>query len=536
MNEPDWIVFQGHPIVQRKTLIKAVIFSSAWKTTRFFAVLTILGFPILTSLFAAGCAPPSEVHAPSPRYAGRVLRVSCPIDSALQAILERHGTQWERLSGARIQRVAADSAVDVVLFRPWEFGRVVPELATIDVSALRSTETYEYSLLLRQQVENTLGWGGRIFALPVVGESLVMVFRSDLLSDPKHLEHLPARMRARSSRLGRPVGPATWQEFAAVAEYFARQSDWNPGDRAAVPRPSLPPLPADDDELDREFHALAASFVRPMTNSERAASLSERMRTTFFFNYLFDADTGEPTIEMPGFVAAVQTMQRLQAVRASTTQEKPIEAFRRGQAVLALAALSDVQSLQATDSPVRGRFGVARIPGSEEYFDPDARKLKPAPEVEGNVVPYLAHGGWLGGIRKDSDQANLALDFLAFLTSPRVSLEIVAEPRWGAGPTRGSHLDSRSVWYNYDLDSGSTNQLIESLDATYRGSTLNPVYRLRVKDEDPLKRVFCQELRKVLADGSDAREALQRIRTAWEAVITDREAFRKEYRESVGLK
>ncbi|MCX7700388.1 MAG: extracellular solute-binding protein [Gemmataceae bacterium] len=522
--------------MQRKTRINTVIFSSALKTPRFFAAAATVGLVFLVHFLTAGCAPPPNVSGPAPRYAGLILRVAAPKDSTLSDILKRHGTYWERLSGARIERVAPDSACDVILFRPWETGRLVSQLAPIDVAALRSVESYEYSLLLRQQVEHTLDWGGRTYALPVVGESLVMIFRSDLLGDPKHSEHLPVRMRARSNRAGRPVGPTTWQELAAVAEYFAQQSDWGPGNAAAVPRPTLPPLPEDDDELDREFHALAASFVRPMTNSERASSLSERMRTALFFNYQFDADTGEAMIDMPGFVAALAMMQRLQALRGPSTGEKPIEAFRRGQAIFAFATLFEVQSLQAADSPVRGRFGVGRIPGSEENYDPDSRKLKASPEVDGNTVPYLAHGGWLGGIRHDSDQSSLALDFLAFLTSPRVSLEIVAEPRWGAGPTRGSHLDSRSIWHNYDLDPAVTNQLIDSMDAACRSSALNPVFRLRVKDEDRFKRAFCQELRKVLADRSDAREALKRVRSEWDQIITDREAFRREYRESLGLK
>ncbi len=517
--------------------MKLLIFSPSSKKTSVSSGAVALLLASLTWLVAAGCAPRSErLDTPTLRFAGQTLRVVAPADVSLTAILDRHGSRWSQLSGARLQRVEPGMACDLIIFRPWELGRLVPDLAPIDIVALRSAETYEYSLLLRYQLDHAIDWGGRTWALPVTGESLVLVFRSDLFSDPTHKDRLPVRMQARSQRLGRPVGPTTWQELAAVAEYFAGQPGWASDDQNVVPRPSLPPLPNDDHELDREFHALAASFVRPMTISEKASSLPEQTRTRLFFNYQFDAETGEPAIDQPGFVAAVQMMQRLQAVRGSTTDERPIEAFRRGKAVLALATLADLTALQAVDSPVRGRFGVARIPGSEECYDPNSRRIKTTTEVEGNVVPYLGHGGYLGGIRADSNQAALALDFLAYLTSPRVSLEIVAEPGWGAGPTRGSHFDHRSIWHNYELDPVVTNQLIESLEATYRGSALNPAFRLRVKEEQHLIRTFAQELRRVVNERSDAIEALRRIRARWQQVVADREAFLREYRESMGLK
>jgi ABC-type glycerol-3-phosphate transport system substrate-binding protein len=536
MTELDRIVFRGPPIVQLKIPNVVKNLRILWKAHQRTPALLGWGVGFVGVILSAGCVQESLVSKSPARYADIVLRVAAPDDATLREILDRHGGNWSSACGAIIQRVEVGHPADVVFLRPWDLGRLADELLAIDVAALRKVESYEYGLFLREQLNHTMDWAGRALALPVISDARVIVFRSDLFIDPRHALHLPARMRAQANRLQRAVGPATWQEFTAVAAYFSQQPEWTAGEQTATPRPSLPPLPPDEDDLDREFHLIAASFARPMINSERASLLSERLRTAQFFNYLFDADTGEPLIDSAGFVAALHLLQQLQPYRSTAKMSRPIEVFRRGEAVLAVASLADVARLQAHDSPVRGRFGVARIPGSAEYFDPDTRRMKAAAESDGNFIGYLGHGGWIAGISKNTSQSQVALDFLAYLSSPRVSLEIIADPHWGAGPTRGSHLDSRSIWHNYDLDTATTNQLLEALEATYRGVGLNPVFQLRVRHQADFRRSLVEGIAQALHQHSEPERCLQNVRQNWSQLISNRDAFRQEYRASVGLK
>jgi ABC-type glycerol-3-phosphate transport system substrate-binding protein len=536
MTESDWIVFTGCPTVQRKTPFSVTILRSSRKISMFLAAPAGWVILVISTFFSAGCQQDAVRSVPTQRYAGIVVRVAVPNDPSLQQVIDRHGTQWAAASGAAIQKVEPGAEADVVFLRPWELGQWAKDLLPIDVAKLRGTENYEYSLLLREHLNHTLDWAGQALALPVVSDPRLLVYRTDLLGDPRHLIHLPSRMQDAARRLNRAAPPVTWQECLAVAEYFSKTPDWSANDRTAVPRPSLPPLPDRNDDLDREFHLVATSFVRPMTNSEKASLSSARVRTSLFFNYQFDAEDGNPLIDSPGFVAALRLLQQLQAYRSPTTMEPPIETFRRGQAVWAVASLADVARLQAADSPVRGKFGVSRIPGSREYYDAESGRMKPALEAEGNVISYLAHGGWIAAISRNTTQPQVALDWLAYLSSPRISLEIVAEPAWGAGPTRGTHLDSRSIWHNYDLDPATTNQLIDALESTYRGSALNPVFRLRIKDQSPIHLALVDGIRQAIHHRADAQEVLLRVAAQWKRIIVNKDEFRREYRASVGLK
>src|SRR5262245_52745555 len=97
-----------------------------------------------------------------------------------------------------------------------------------------------------------------------------------------------------------------------------------------TPRPSLVPLPASLLEFDRDFHAVASSFVRRTLKEEKIESLPAPQRSGLLFSYQIDATTGEPAIASDGFVAALTLLQQIQRYRLAGTAERPLEAFRSG--------------------------------------------------------------------------------------------------------------------------------------------------------------------------------------------------------------
>src|SRR5262249_29377465 len=58
----------------------------------------------------------------------------------------------------------------------------------------------------------------------------------------------------------------------------------------------------------------------------------------------------------------------------------------------------------------------------------------------GNFVPYLGAAGWVGGVPRSNPHPDAAFALLAFLSSPRISRDVVIEPSWGGGAFRRDHL------------------------------------------------------------------------------------------------
>ena len=118
-------------------------------------------------------------------------------------------------------------------------------------------------------------------------------------------------------------------------------------------------------------------------------------------------------------------LQRLQANRPPQPAPEPLEAFRDGRAALGIGGTEWVARLQDDTSPVRGRFGVCRVPGSHRVFAYQTGELQP---VEGvNAVPYLGTGGWLGVVPRGAAHPEAAFALLAELSGPQVSTEIVLD-------------------------------------------------------------------------------------------------------------
>src|SRR5262249_45774111 len=148
--------------------------------------------------------------------------------------------------------------------------------------------------------------------------------------------------------LPRPIrdlrAPPTWEEFAQQAEFF-HETDG---------KPSLPPLPESEGELDRLFFTVAASYARRAASAPHEKRAKDHLDETFSFHS--DRRTGDPRIDGPGFVEALALLQRLQRCRPKGTSARPESAaFERGEAVLCLTeatALVDFQKQAA----LRDRF------------------------------------------------------------------------------------------------------------------------------------------------------------------------------------
>jgi multiple sugar transport system substrate-binding protein len=497
------------------------------KSTRVQPVFSLLwAAAFLTGL--AGCSGSVATSpAVSRPFDGATVKVACPGEPS-RGVVERYGRDWAARQGVRVEVVSYDpqtgpegvAGADLWLIEPASLGRwaAADRLAPLpdDYTGRGGEEgrpKYDWAGLLPLHRERLLRWGDRPYALPVLGESPLCFYRLDLFADP-------AARAAFRDRFQRDLAPpTTWEDFAELAEFF--------NGRPGITR-SLPPLAADD-ELDREFHAVAASAA------VRAADLvnrgHERDARAELFSFHCDFATGEPRVTSPGFVHALDLLRRLQACRAPADGKPAPEAFAAGKAVLCLADASWVNRFQT--SAAKPRFGVCRVPGSRVVFDHATGKQE-AP-LGGNYVPYLGAGGYLGVVPRGAAAAEATFALLGELSGPEKSRQVVIEPSWGGGVFRRDQLSDAAGWSSFGMDQAQTSAMVQALQQTLTHPGMsNPATRLRLPKEAEYRKALLDEVRAALAGKKDTAAALKAADERWRAL--DPAAQRRaDYAHSLGL-
>jgi multiple sugar transport system substrate-binding protein len=428
-----------------------------------------------------------------------------------------------RLEAAAYDSQAGPEAVvgaDVWLIEPASLGRWAADdrLTPLpdDYTRERGGEgrpKYDWAGLLPLYRERLLRWGDRAYALPVLGHAPLCFYRLDLFDEPSHKDAFRNRYQREL------VPPATWEDFAEVAEFFNSR----PGTG-----PSLPPLAADD-EIDGEFHAIAASCAvrgADLLNMPRGKDARAEM-----FSFDCDFVTGEPRISSPGFVHALTLLKRLQAWRAPADGKPGAEAFAAGKAVLCLADASWVARFQK--SAARPRFGVRRLPGSRVVFDYATGKQETL--AGSNYVPYLGAGGWLGVVPRGAARADAAFALLGALTGPEASRQIVIEPEWGGGAVRRDQLSDAAGWSSFGLDQAQTTGLLQALQQTITPAKVdNPATRLRLPKQADYRWALLAEVRAALAGRKEPAAALEAAAARWRD-LDPADRRRTEYAYDLGL-
>jgi multiple sugar transport system substrate-binding protein len=514
-----------------------------WKSpgTRLLFSLALLGLAggggLVFLLALSGCGGPPDSAAPPPPTFGRV-RVACPPEVG-RAVVKTYARGWEGQTSGEVVVVPYDQRAGG---RPDVDARVVPrpggrppdadvwvlpaaelprwaaagELQPLSDS-FATAEDYNWRSLLPLYREHTAVWNGKRYGVPLVGEALLCCYRKDWFDDPKHRE-------AFEKKHGRKLAPpATWEQFADIAEYFAEANEG----------PSLPPLPPlvlDDDALETEFYTIAANYaVRAVPEGEK----NDDDRLLFSFQY--ESTTGEPRIATGGFVHALKLMTRLQKFRPPGTSDDPAAAFAEGHAVFCLVTPARLAAFQKhLDLPKV--VGVCPVPGAGGYYDFDRPDRWVA--RDNNRVPYIG-GGWLGVVPKGSTDEKAALSLLAYLSSPEVSRQIVIDPEVGGRPIRQEHLDGSTRWDTFGLSAEQTAKMRDALKQTLEHPGLrNPARRLRTPDEAAHRRALDEELREALRGDKSPEKALKDAAARWAQLDGDRglAKHRAEYRISVGLR
>lgn len=494
-----------------------------WKT----AQIVNLFCSLVIGVGATGCQPTPPPHdLPAYPHQGAHLRIACP-DAESESLLRRSLQSWALRQNATLEihrydatNEAAPSA-DVWILAPAELPRwaAAEHLTPLPERYRARDNPLAWSDLLPALREQLLMWEAKPYGLPLIGEAPICCYRRDWLQAPPH--------RAALRQLfGRDLdGPATWEQFVRIAEYF-RDCGID-----GKPAPSLPPLPREDADLDRLFYTVAACFARRavLADEERR---SEREDDLFAFHY--DLKTGLPRLAEPGFVYALKLLQRMQACRPAGAVEHPQEEFRTGRAVLCLTDAPWLKTFQKTLA-LHDKIGVCPVPAGDRYFDFATGQVKSKPE--GNRVPYLGGAGWLAVVSRASRHPDAAFDLLADLAGPKTSMQIFLSSNSIGGPTRAEQL-YRARWDAFDFDDKQRSRLRESMQETLRGNHLkNPVLCLRTPHQAAHRVLLVAGLRQALLKGADAEKTLREVAAAWRALDEKQglEGHKADYRRSLGL-
>jgi len=483
----------------------------------------------------AGCsANPNDSPAslPAKRFAGVSLRVACP-EELTQRIVAQTARGWSDRYGVNLQLISydpekdrPDSRADVWVLEAMSLPHWASrgELRPLPEELTAKDGPLQWTGLLDLYGKRLLVWDRVAYAVPLLGDAPLCFYRKDLFAAPTFVNSF-------RSRQGRELAaPATWEEFAVIAEYFleARQD--------GMKTPSLPPLPRSDRDLDRLFYTVAASFARRAVGADGRSGEATRED---LFSFHFDAETGRPRIAGMGCVKALQLLQRLQACRPAGSDPQPWRAFRDGRAVLCVGDARLLGAFQERDSPVRDRVGVCLVPGHRGWYDFQTGSLRGAGGVGENRVPYLGEGAFVVTVPRSSTQTEAALALLEELGGRNGSQQIVLEPAWGGGVTRLAQLDED--WGSFRLEAAQATQLRQALRRTLQPPPSNPLVVLRLPRESEFRAKLVGRVRAALEGNQAATEegasaVLRGVAYDWDRLIDGQMAEHlRAYRLSLGL-
>jgi multiple sugar transport system substrate-binding protein len=487
--------------------------------------------PVIAALVmtaALGCK--EKIVPPKKPLEEVTLTVACPTQ-ALEALLTAYSKPWLEKTGARLKTVQYDpqagpppTGADAWIVAPTDIGMYASagQLSPLRRGALTLDDDYAWLQLLPLYRNKLLVWGTQAFALPVLGTAPLCYYRADLFQDL-------ANQRDFKKKLGKALAaPSTWDEYLDIAAFFHQSQRSDTG----APLASLPPLPNSDELLDFEFESIAAPIARRAAHEGQVPPPNEND----LFSFLFDVRSLEPRVATPGFIEALGLLEKLQAYRAPGAVAEPAMAFASGQATLCLAGTEWIAKFQDENLPLRGRFGVARLPGSRRVYDDGAGKVQNTSEL--NLVPYLGSSGWLGVVPRSAASPEAALGLLAEISGPRMSGEILFDPAWPGGVYRRDHFHLLEAGDPFGLGPERERAWVEALRETLTSRTVNPVIALRTPDHREYIHVLAEEVRRACLEQRDPKQALEAVAQRWREIAskTPENTRRAAYLNSLNVK
>jgi multiple sugar transport system substrate-binding protein len=341
--------------------------------------------------------------------------------------------------------------------------------------------------------EKVVRYGEQRMALPMGGSVFVLAYRRDLFDN--------AELQSAAQSAGIELKPpATWEALDRLAHWFAQRD--RDGDGKPDPGLALAYMPGGDAEL------IYLSRVASLALSPDHAA------------FLFDLESMQPLVTTAPWLEATRAHADLaaalpgQGVDLDATAARL--AFREGKVPMLIDRAEHAAAWTNVRAPLA--IGVARLPGSSRFFDPDRSSWNPVEQP--NAPPVLpSGGGWMVGISSQTQgQArNAAIDLVRFLAAEETARTLAANVTLPMLPVHSRLIleglpDPRAM---LGVDSPAWGRAVED---TLSDPRCHP--SLRIPDAAGYLADLAAMRAKIQA-GADIATALKELHEAWNA-RTDR--------------
>lgn len=466
----------------------------------------------------AGCPrDESAQQATDLPFAGQEIRIAVPADFGFRAAWEGPLNEWAAQTGARYSLTEyapsngsgtfagfADPAQHTLAIFPLEQAREIvaaEELAVIPASVLEEGEIgIRWQDLFAGLREKFASRKGQPLFIPLSAPVLVCYFRQDLL-DTAGL-----------------AAPQTWDEYQQLLGNLA---SWAPGCSAVEP-------------WSDEFRT--TMFL------SRAVSLAQHPG---HYSLFFDIDSGEPLIDGPGFVRALEAARTALAKMPADVQHyNPADCRNEllaGRAALAIAyevpaAGSPAATVATFDRPAGMKIGVVRLPGSREIYDAERRIWEPVADKGINRVTLTAFSGWGVGAWSHNSLLQTEAGWNALIKVCSANLTSGFPPGI-VGLSRESQL--QNVTIDSRLEGREAIAYANAVAQSLRDMRLVAELPVtgRVRFREALSHALSRALAAAFDDSAASEQALHGAARDWREIIGQLGAIkvRDSYRSSLGL-
>jgi multiple sugar transport system substrate-binding protein len=485
--------------------------------------------PLAAGLLIVLLMLPATLQAQDRPFEGVTLTVITQSPPYIAKPLQMVAPEWEEMTGARIDLVTVPfgdlyttimsdfvlgaGRYDIAVFASAWMGDFAGNQYLVDITDwVLPDEQLAFDEIV-PTYQDTVRWGGRIHGIPLDGDVHTLYYRRDALENDEY--------RARfEEAYGYPLDvPSSWDQYRDVAEFF-HGWDWDGDGRV-------------------EYGAIEAmqrggqAFWFFLSRAAPIVCPPDVLGCLFF-----DPETMEPRIDNPGFVRALEQwieilefgMPGMIGFDSGDVRSQ----FAAGQAALGVD-WGDTGIIGSTsdESTIRGDLGTAVLPGATQVYHPETGEWLEFDEP--NAAPFLAFGGWVGGIATTSLHAEAAYHFLAYLGSPENSYVAVTTPETGFNPYRPQHFQDYSRWFDMGFEEGDLELYLAAIEA----SLSHPNAQLDLKLPGQARYMDAAEvqLSRALAGEVSAERALQTIAEQWNLITDDlgRAQQLAFYRDFLGL-
>lgn len=466
--------------------------------------------------------PPAPAAAG--RFSGVTLTVGVQAVSAIGAPARAHALTWEQRTGGKVQVIstpfgqlfeafkaslsAPEPVYDVIFYMPAWAGDFFPYLAEAPPTLIHNEAFDDIHPIFRERL---MSWDGRWISSAVDGDVFQGYYRKDWFENPDNRRDFRARY-------GRELAaPDTWAEYRDIAEFFTGRSA---PDGAAL-------------------YGAAEAFARGGQQFWDVFS-----RASAYVNHpefrgaqFFDPDTMRAQINNPGWVRAVSEYVQILAYCPPDAKSYGIvearQAFLSGRTAM-LLDWGDTGPLanDPAQSRIVGQVGYFILPGSREVWN--SRTWQWQTFDHPYKAPFLAAGGWVAGVPKNSRHQEAAWDYIQWYSSPENSLHDVLTSGTGVNPYRLSHFSSIDAW-TQAFSQGGASEYLEVLRASF--DSPYAALDLRIPGFFRYTEAFEVQVIRTLNGEASVKDALDQVAAEWERITDDlgRDRQLAIYRSSMGL-